>query len=76
MRSFVVVIEPPQLSHLANPAQRLEQISVHELVTVRAIEAHRKSDLLRLASLDINHIDAMGLAPVSDGAKNEFGTVI
>ena len=43
MRSFVVVVERQQPSHLAHLAPRLEQIGVQELVAERSAEAFRKS---------------------------------
>jgi len=67
MRSFVVVVQSPQTSHLVHLAQGLEQIGVQELVTERAVEAFSKSVLLWLAYLYVDHLDAMLLAPVGKG---------
>jgi len=76
MRSFVVVVQSPQPSHLAHLAQGLEQIGVQELITERAVEAFCKSVLLWLAFLYVDHLDTVLLAPVSKCAGNEFGAII
>jgi len=76
MRSFVVVVQSPQPSHLAHLAQGLEQIGVQELITERAVEAFCKSVLLKLAFLYVDHLDTVLLAPASKYAGNEFETII
>ena len=76
MRSFVVVVQSPQPSHLANLAQGLKQISIQELIAEGAVEAFCKSVLLWLTFLYIDHLDTMLLAPVSKCAGNEFGAII
>ena len=68
MRSFVVVVESPQPSHLTHLAQRFEQIGIQELVSERAIEALGEAILLRFALLDANDLDTVLFAPVSEGA--------
>ena len=76
MGSFIVVVESPQPSHLTYLAQGLKQIGIQELIPERAIETLRKSVLLWLAFLYVDHLDTMLLAPVSKGARNLFGTII
>ena len=76
MRSFVVVVEPPQPSHLANLAQRLEQIGVQKLVAERTVKAFRKTVLLWLSLLDVDDLDTLLFAPVSKGARYEFWPII
>ena len=76
LRSFVVVVESPQPSHLAHLAQGLEQIGVQELIAELAVEALGKSVLLRLSFLYVDHLDAMLFAPTSEGTRHEFRAVI
>ena len=59
MGSFIVVVESPQPSHLTYLAQGLKQIGIQELIPERAIETLRKSVLLWLAFLYVDHLDAI-----------------
>ena len=76
MRSFVVVVQPPQPSHLANVAQRLEEVSVQELVAERAVEALRKAVLHWLTLLNVDDLNAVSLKPVSEGARYQLRPII
>ena len=76
MRSSLIVLDHPSLSHLPDIGQALEQVQVQRLSSEAAVESLNEGVLGRLAGLDVVDADIVRLAPAGEGPPQELGAVV
>ena len=76
MRADGVVLCDPSARQFADFIDRIEQVSIENLIPIGAVESFNEAVLIRLARLDVFQLDAPGCPLARHRRRGELWTVI